>query len=79
MEDCMPRHLSRSPIGVCLAAALALVAAAAPARAASPFWDTVFTSLGYAEVDAERTLAAQPRLIESALAPQVAATLRAVA
>ncbi len=58
----------RSAIAVCLAAALALFAAAAPARAAGPFWDTVFTSLGYAKVDADRTLAEQPRLIESALA-----------
>jgi len=58
----------RSAIAVCVAAALALVAAAAPARGASLFWDTVFTSLGYAKVDADRTLAEQPRLIESALA-----------
>jgi hypothetical protein len=55
-------------MAVGLAAALALVAAAAPARAASLFWDTVFTSLGYAKVDADRTLAEQPRLIENALA-----------
>jgi Peptidase C13 family len=54
-------------IGACLIAASLLVAAA-PARAASQFWDTVFTSLGYAKVDPERTLAAQPRLIEDAVA-----------
>jgi len=58
----------RSAIAVCLAAASVLLAAGAPARAASQFWDTVFTSLGYARVDPDRTLAEQPRLIENALA-----------
>ena len=61
----------RTALGVCLVAAFVLVAA--PARAGSLFWDTVFTSLGYAEVDPDRTLAQQPHLIESALnglAPQ---------
>ena len=61
----------RAALGACLAAAFVLVAA--PARAGSPFWDAVFTSLGYATVDPDRTLAQQPRLIERAvnvLAPQ---------
>jgi len=58
----------RSTLGACLVAGSVLLAAAAPARAASLFWDTVFTSLGYAKVDPDRTLAEQPRLIENALA-----------
>jgi hypothetical protein len=63
----------RTAFAAGLVAGSVLLAAAAPARAASQFWDTVFTSLGYANVDPDRTLAAQPGLIEHAvagLAPQ---------
>jgi peptidase C13-like protein len=79
MVNVMPNSLRlfmrpwRTALAAGLVAGSVLLAAAAPARAASQFWDTVFTGLGYASVDPDRALAAQPGLIESAvagLAPQ---------
>jgi hypothetical protein len=79
MEDSMSNCLGsfarhgRSTAGVCLLAASLVLAAAAPATAASPFWDAIVSTLGHAKVDPDSVLAQQPALIESAidgLAPQ---------
>src|SRR5262249_14283877 len=63
----------RWALGICLVAGSLLLAAAAPARAGSPFWDRILSGLAHAEADPDRILAQQPQLIKNAvdgLAPQ---------
>ncbi len=56
----------RPALGACLIVGSILLAAAAPARAASPFWDAIFSGLGHAKPDPDRVLAQQPNLIKGA-------------
>jgi hypothetical protein len=75
MPTCF-RSIRRQRWSALVAALIAgslLLAAPAPVRAASPFWDAVFSSLAGAKADPDRILVQQPGMIDRAiggLAPQ---------